>query len=491
MLSGSFMAVSASQATAPAPRASRRRSWPTSRQSRREYEGSLRTGRCPGSFGTRCYTATERRRRAACPGSWILRRERARDLRARLAPEDAADELAGPQDLRQVDTGFDAQAVEHVDHVLGRDVAGRAPGVGAAAETRHRAVEGSHARFERGVDVRERLPVGIVVVAGESADRDPFCYRLDHRADAPGRSDSDRVAERDLVAAHLVEFFRERRDRPGLHFAFVGAARCTGDVAANAHLACPGSLDDRREALEALRDAAVDVLPAERFGGGAEYGDLRRARGARRLEAFQVRHQHRVGDARFLAYAGEDLRVVGHLRHPFRRYEGGRFDRGQACLGELLDEFDLDRGGNVCRLVLKAVARPHLDDLHFPRKTHGSTSKSISSAPSTTCSPTRQRMRAIRPRAGALMVCSIFIASRINKGASLSTRSPGSTRTATILPGIGAASSPGRASASSSWSSASCSCRAWCSPGRNTSMRLPRRTALPATVASPSCSVNL
>src|SRR5229473_8237440 len=196
MLSGSFIAASVSQAIAPAPRASRRRSWPTSRQSRRDCEGSLRTGRYPGSSGTRCCTAMERRR--ACPGSWILRRERARDLRARLAPEDAADELAGPQDLHQVDAGFDAQAVEHVDHVLGRDVAGRAPGIGAAAETRHRAVEGSYARFERRVDVRERLPVGIVVVAGEPADRNPFCDRIEHRADAPGRSDSDRVAERDL-----------------------------------------------------------------------------------------------------------------------------------------------------------------------------------------------------------------------------------------------------------------------------------------------------
>src|SRR5882672_1681540 len=491
MLSGSLIAASVSQATAPAPRASRRRSWPTSRQSRPECEGSLRTGRYPGSFGTRCCTAMERRRRAACPGSWILRRERARDLRARLAPEGAGDELAGLQDLHQIDTGFDAQAVEHVDHVLGRDVAGRAPGVGAAAETRHRAVEGSDPRFERGVDVRERLPVGIVVVACEPADRNPFGDRFDHHADAPGRSDSDRVAERDLVAAHLVEFFRQHGDRLRLDFTLVRTARRTGDVAANAHLVCTRGLDDRSEALEALRDAAIDVLPAERFGGGAEYGDLRRARGARRLEAFQVRHQHRVGDARFLAYASEDLRIVGHLRHPFRRYESDRFDRGQACLGELFDEFDLDRGGNVCRLVLKAVARPHLDDLHFPRKTHDSTSKSISSAPSTTCSPTRQRMRAIRPRAGALMVCSIFIASRINKGASLSTRSPGSTRTAMILPGIGAASSPGRASASSSWSSGSCSCRAWCSPGRNTSMRLPRRTTLPATVASSSCTFNL
>src|SRR5258706_16023825 len=118
MLSGSFIKGCVSRATAPAPRASRRRSWPTSRQSRRECEGSLRTDRYPGSFGTRCCTATERRRRAACPGSWILRRERARDLRARLAPEGAGDELAGLQDLHQVDTGFDSQALEHVGYVL-------------------------------------------------------------------------------------------------------------------------------------------------------------------------------------------------------------------------------------------------------------------------------------------------------------------------------------------------------------------------------------
>src|SRR6266853_7057123 len=229
MLSGSFMAASVSQATAPAPRASRRRSWPTIRRSRRECEGSLRTGRYPGSFGTRYCTAMERRRRAACPGSWILRRERARDLRARLASEGAADELADPQDLCQVDAGFDAQAIEHVDHVLGRDVAGRAPGVGAAAETGHRAVEGSHARFERGVDVRERLPVGVVVMPGELGYRDFLPHRLDHRADLPRCPDADRVAERDLVAAHSVELARQVGDRARGDLALVRAACGAGD----------------------------------------------------------------------------------------------------------------------------------------------------------------------------------------------------------------------------------------------------------------------
>src|SRR5438445_1966676 len=442
MLSGSFIAMCVLRATAPAPRASRRRSWPTSRQSRRECEGSLRTGRYPDSFGTRCYTAMERRRRAVCPGSWILRREGPRHLRARLAPERPADELAGPQDLHQADARFYAQTVEHVDRVFGGGVAGRALVVRAAGETRDRAVEGSHARLERRVDVRQRLSVGIVVVAGEPVDRDASCDCLDHRADAPRCSNADRVAQRNLVAAHLIEFLRDGGHRLRRHLAFVGTARRAGNVAAHAHLACPRSLDDGGEAFEALRDAAVDVPQAERLGSGAEYGDLLGTRGARRFEALQVWYEHRVGHARLLAKAGHDLRAVGHLRNPFRRNEGGRFDRGQACIGEAMDELDLDLGRNPPRFVLQAVAGAPLDDPHFPRETHDSASNSINSVPSPTCSPTRQRIRAIRPRAGARMVCSIFIASSISRGTSLSTRSPVATRIAMILPGIGASRSP-------------------------------------------------
>src|SRR6266849_2463561 len=455
MLSGSFIAVSVSRATAPAPRASRRRSWPTSRRSRRECEGSLRTGRYLDSFGTRCCTAMERRRRAVCPGSWILRREGPRHLRARLAPERPADELAGPQDRHQVDARFYAQTIEHVDHVFGGDVAGRALGVRAAAETGHRAVEGSHARLERGVDISQRLSVGVVVVTAELADRDLFCNGFDHRADASRCSDSDRVAQRNLVAAHLVELFRQRGDSLRLHLAFVGASRRAGNVAAHAHLACPRGLDDRGEALEALRDAAVDVPPAKRLGGGTEYGDLLGARGARRFEALQVRHEHRVGHARLPAQPGHDLRAVGHLRNPFGRNEGGRFDRGQPRVGEAVDEVDLDLGRNPPRFVLQAIAWAYIDNSHFPREAHGpvslaETSNSINSAPSPTCSPTRQRMRAMRPRAGARMVCSIFIASSISRGASFSTPSPVATKIAMILPGIGASRSPGCGSAARS-----------------------------------------
>ena len=46
------------------------------------------------------------------------------------------------------------------------------------------------------------------------------------------------------------------------------------------------------------------------------------------------------------------------------------------------------------------------------------------------------------PSSGALMVCSIFMASRIMSGAPTVTRSPAWTRTLMMLPGIGAVRLP-------------------------------------------------
>src|SRR5437773_12484388 len=179
MLSGSFIAVSVSRATAPAPRAFLQGSCRTRRRSRRGCESSLRTVPSRGSSCTRC--CTERRpprperpcRSCVEPGG-----HGPRHLRARLAPELAADELAGPQDLPQVDACFHLDAIEDVDYVLGRDVARGALGIGTAADTRHRAVESLYAELERRVDVDQRLAVRVVVMTGEPTDRDLFCNGL-------------------------------------------------------------------------------------------------------------------------------------------------------------------------------------------------------------------------------------------------------------------------------------------------------------------------
>src|SRR5262249_45330417 len=159
--------------------------------------------------------------------------ERTRDARGRLAPERAADELAGAKELLQVDAGLYPQAVEHVDHVLGGDVAGRALGVGAAAQARDRAVEGLHAQLERGVDVGERLAIGVVVVPAYPGDRDLSRDRLDHRADLLRGAHANGVAERHLVAPHAIELAREIGDRARADLALVRTPRDAGNVAAH------------------------------------------------------------------------------------------------------------------------------------------------------------------------------------------------------------------------------------------------------------------
>src|SRR5882672_1967874 len=195
MLAGSFTAVRASGEVSPAPHAFPRRPSRTRRRSHRACESSLRTDRWRGSSCTRWCRARRLRRREIPLSSVQLGGERARDARSRLAPESLADEFACAEELLEVYTGFDPQAVQHVDHVLGGDVAGRALGVGTAAQAGDRAVEGLHAQLERGVDVRERLAVGVVVVAPYFSDGDFLADRFDYGADLLWRSDAYGVAE--------------------------------------------------------------------------------------------------------------------------------------------------------------------------------------------------------------------------------------------------------------------------------------------------------
>src|SRR5262245_2925153 len=258
-----------------------------------------------------------RLRPARGPRSRIqLRGERARDARSGLPAERAADELAGAKQLLEIDAGVDAQAVEHVDHVFGGDVAGGSLRVGAASQSRDRAVESLHPQLERGIDVGERLAVGVVIVPADPGHGDLAGDRLDHGTDLLRRADAYGVAQRDLVAAHAVKLAGEQRHRGGPDLSFVGAARDDRDVAANAYSARFGRLDDGREALQALADRAVDVLAAEGLGRGAEYRDLLCARRTRGLETFHVGNQHGVGDARALPDPGHHLGVIRHLWHP-------------------------------------------------------------------------------------------------------------------------------------------------------------------------------
>ena len=206
------------------------------------------------------------------------------------------------EQLVQIDPGLDAEAVQHVDDVFGRDIAGRAFRVRTTTKPRDRAVEDRQAAFERGVDVSERLSVRVVVVRRERRQRNAPRGGFDHRSRLPRRAGADRVAERDLVAAHVPQTFGHVGNRLGADFAFVRAAEDTREIAAHANAMLLCCFGDRPETLETLVDRAVDVLLRERLRSRGEHHDFLRARSDRSFESFEVRHEHR--DKRCRACAG-------------------------------------------------------------------------------------------------------------------------------------------------------------------------------------------
>src|SRR5690606_17937027 len=189
----------------------------------------------------------------------------------------------------------------------------------------------------------------------------------------------------------------------------------------------------------------------EGFGGGAEYRHLVGVCCQGALEAFQVRGEGRVAYAGLAGDAGHHLGGVGHLRHPFRRHKAGRLDMVQAAVGQAVDQAGFDGGGSHrAGLVLQAVPGAHLNQAHLFGKGHqpasssasAVTSMAISSAPSETWSPSAKKISVTTPSAGALMACSIFMASMITRLWPAVTLSPTLACTATMAPFMGAARLP-------------------------------------------------
>src|SRR5205085_5928339 len=128
--------------------------------------------------------------------------------------------------------------------------------------------------------------------------------------------------------------------------------------------------------------------------------------------------------------------AVSHLRHPLRTDECARFDDAQTGVAERGDVVDLRLRRDGYFLVLQAVARTDFDDLHgFNGDFHVSVTRST---PGCTSSPSLQLIAAIVPSRGAVIWCSIFIASRISSGAPFCTTSPAAAKIFSTTPGIGA-----------------------------------------------------
>ena len=136
----------------------------------------------------------------------------------------------------------------------------------------------------------------------------------------------DRVGDRDLVAAHGIELAREVNHGLGFHVPFVGAAQTDRDDAAHLEPARNGFGAHFREAREAFGNRAIRIALGKTFGRCTEYNDFVGAGCDRGIEAFAVRNEDGIGHARLAAYSRHHFGVVGHLRHPFGRYERGGFD---------------------------------------------------------------------------------------------------------------------------------------------------------------------
>src|SRR5690606_12342098 len=89
------------------------------------------------------------------------------NTRAGRPVQQPANSVPGRNERVQVYSSVDTQAIEHVENGFGGDIAGGALGVGAPAKPGNRAVEYLDAFQQPRVNIGQRLPVGIVKMAGQ------------------------------------------------------------------------------------------------------------------------------------------------------------------------------------------------------------------------------------------------------------------------------------------------------------------------------------
>ena len=319
---------------------------PPARAASRACDRRIRHGR--GAY-SECRGASPRGRRAA----------RGRRAGGRAPPARRARPRPGA--ARSI-PGLDPHLVQHRDHVLAGDVAGRARGDRAAAELAEARLEGVDPLLQGGEDVGEALAAGVVEVGGQLDPGQPLAGRGEELAHLARVRHPRRVAEADLGAPGGAEPLGDLEDALGRHLALVRAAEGGRDHALAAQARLPGSGERPLEAHQRLLDRAVDVLAVVGLRGGEEDADLIEAVAHRQgaLEAALVGNQDREGDALAALHRGQHLLRVGELGDHVGTHERGHLEPRQARAREQVDQPHLVRRGDRLRLVLEAVAGPDL-----------------------------------------------------------------------------------------------------------------------------------
>src|SRR5206468_5469606 len=115
-----------------------------------------------------------------------------------------AEPVGGRDELVEVETCLDAQPRAHIDEVFSRKISAGHLREGRAANTTDAGIEDRDASVHRGHNVREGLAVGVVEMKRDLLGWNArAAQRLDKSPDVAGRPDSDRVAQRELVATEV------------------------------------------------------------------------------------------------------------------------------------------------------------------------------------------------------------------------------------------------------------------------------------------------
>ncbi len=135
----------------------------------------------------------------------------------------------------EIDARGDAEAVQGVHQVFGREVPGGARRKRAPAEATGRRIERRDPVGQRRQDVGHRHAARVVDVQGEMSGGHTTAQRLEHALDLAWMRDADRVAHGHLEDAHFEQLLAERLDDHGVDVAFVRTTEAGREVAAHAH----------------------------------------------------------------------------------------------------------------------------------------------------------------------------------------------------------------------------------------------------------------
>ena len=260
--------------------------------------------------------------------------------------------------------------MQQVNHLFGGHIAGRALGIGAAAETGHRGLEVPHTHLQCRQRVGQGLAVGVVKVAANVIHIKMRQRRFKSALHLERRAHADRVGHVHALHADLFHQPGQVAHALGRHLALVRAAHGAAHGAAHRNACRQRGLHHRGKARHAFGNRAVDVLVAESLAGRAKHHDLIGLGFQRGFKALQIRREHRVAHTGLALNARHHLRVIRHLRHPFGRYKAGDFNFGHARGLQTVHQLDLDGSRHRLLFVLQAVTRADVDQLDKGRQVH-------------------------------------------------------------------------------------------------------------------------